>query len=800
VQNICAQNKYLFYERKVEVDSIKYSIIIPTSSNFNHLLETLSYVKDGSDSTETEIIVINNASIDNTETYLKDNSDIVSIHNTENLGFGKAVNMGIKIAKGEWIVILNDDALVPVNFLKKFSADCKEYERISGTKPASIAAPMSNYVGMNAQQEKCDDRKSFEVTAKQIYTDKYRQVIPVGVVSGLCLFINKEVFDKIGLFDERFFAGCEDLDFCIRAYEAGFVTVVCKDIFVFHYGSRTIDRIPELKRGTAHVIDLLKKYEYRKKHKQTLGIIYRVKLRDNYDIEIFLRSLQKSSTFADHIFILDDASPMKIKQESNKISISTEEGLHEIELLCKITLKQHDRSFDERRDRNELLIMAKEANMDWVFSLDADEVVEDKVDRKYIEKLINTPDPMCQAYAVHYYTFWNDEEHYNAGDVWKNMHGNRLVRLTGDPHIFLGSKSSFHVGNIPFTPGDLSRTSSIRIKHYGYVHPEQRQRKYEWYEKMDTDKNPLLIGHKDYSHLVRENPLILRDWKEDSTISLCTIMRNEESSLFDFLRSYTPFLDETIIVDTGSTDNSIYLAELFNCKVIQKEWNDSFSDARNEALKNSRSTWVLHMDIDEHLEDTVTLRRMLDTDLDAYMFYVNNLMRESRYSLSETIRLFKRHCGFEYTGYVHETINSNGHINVGRAPMKIFHFGYLKSEQDLKAKMQNYFKMNQKQIEDFPKDPRPRYAIAIHYLEEGFVDKAEENLLQASELDNKFYQCNKDLGYLYLNKAIVYFDKVVNTLRPEHPFHRLCGENIHIINDMVGDKSQVAQGHLEGLV
>ena len=95
------------------MNSIKYSIIIPTSSNFNHLLETLSYVKDGSDSTETEIIVINNASIDNTETYLKDNSDIVSIHNTENLGFGKAVNMGIKIAKGEWIVILNDDALVP---------------------------------------------------------------------------------------------------------------------------------------------------------------------------------------------------------------------------------------------------------------------------------------------------------------------------------------------------------------------------------------------------------------------------------------------------------------------------------------------------------------------------------------------------------------------------------------------------------------------------------------------------------------------------------------------------------------
>ncbi len=149
--------------------SIKYSVIIPTSSNFNHLAETLAYVKDGSDAEETEIIVVNNASVDTTEEYLKTSPEIISIHNTENLGFGKAVNMGIKIAKGEWVVILNDDALVPHNFLKKFSADCKEYERISGTKPASIAAPTSNYVGMNIQQEKCRDRESFEITAKRLY-------------------------------------------------------------------------------------------------------------------------------------------------------------------------------------------------------------------------------------------------------------------------------------------------------------------------------------------------------------------------------------------------------------------------------------------------------------------------------------------------------------------------------------------------------------------------------------------------------------------------------------------------------
>jgi glycosyltransferase involved in cell wall biosynthesis len=454
--------------------------------------------------------------------------------------------------------------------------------------------------------------------------------------------------------------------------------------------------------------------------------------------------------------------------------------------------------------------MAKEAKMDWIFSIDADEVVEDKVDRKYIEKLINTPDPMCQAYAVHYYTFWNDEEHYNSGDVWKNMCGNRLVRLTGDPKIFLGAKSTFHVGNIPFVPADMSRVSSIRIKHYGYVHPAQRQRKYEWYERMDTDKNPALIGHKDYRHLIDENPIVLRKWEENSSVGLATIMKNEEGSLFDFLRSYAPFLDELVMVDTGSTDNTVWLCELFGAKVVHGNPDELFFDfdgekilnygkSRNLALDNVTTDWILHMDIDEHMQDIITLRRMVDTNLDGYLFYVNNLMEDNRYSLSETVRLFRRDANMRYDGYVHETIQREEKHKIGRSPMKITHFGYLKSPDAIRRKMQNYFKLNQQQIKDKPKDPRPYYAIAIHYLEEGFVDLAEENLIQAAELDSNFYQCNKDLGYLYLNKAKLYFDKVTTVIPQDHPFNTLCSQNVAAIDDMVGHQSRVSPGHLDGL-
>jgi glycosyltransferase involved in cell wall biosynthesis len=288
-------------------------------------------------------------------------------------------------------------------------------------------------------------------------------------------------------------------------------------------------------------------------------------------------------------------------------------------------------------------------------------------------------------------------------------------------------------------------------------------------------------------------------------------MKDEQASLFDFLRSYMPFLDEAVIVDTGSTDDSIHIAKLFGVKVIEGGddlYEDcdgtraiNFGKARNKSLENATSTWILHMDIDEHLDNLNTVRRMLDGDMDGYMFYVNNLMPDNRYSLSETVRIFRRSCGYTYSGLVHETINQdNKTARIARAPMKLNHYGYLKPQAEVKKKMQNYFKLNQKQIKLSPKDPRPYYAIAIHYLEEGFVDEAEENLLQAFELDHNFYQAQKDLGYLYLSKARIYFNQVQNLLQKDHPFQQMCAENTRVIDDIVGHQSQVSPGHLEGII
>ena len=85
------------------------------------------------------------------------------------------------------------------------------------------------------------------------------------------------------------------------------------------------------------------------------------------------------------------------------------------------------------------------------------------------------------------------------------------------------------------------------------------------------------------------------------TISLCMIVKNEEENLPNALNSVKDVVDEIIIVDTGSTDNTIEIAKSFGAKVYYYEWNDDFASARNEALKHATCEWILSMDADDEM-------------------------------------------------------------------------------------------------------------------------------------------------------------------------------------------------------
>jgi len=179
-----------------------------------------------------EIIVIDNGSTDGSQKVVKsikskvesNNLKMSFIENEQNLGFAKAVNQGIKQAKGEVIFLLNPDTVVKPEALKNLL----EFEEKLG--PAIVGARMLNPDGSiqgsvfnlptigGAIQEYWFGKKG----AFSKYAPFGGKPVEVKAVSGGAMLISKEVIKKIGLFDERYFMYFEDLDYCRRARKAGF--------------------------------------------------------------------------------------------------------------------------------------------------------------------------------------------------------------------------------------------------------------------------------------------------------------------------------------------------------------------------------------------------------------------------------------------------------------------------------------------------------------------------------------------------------------------------------------------------
>ncbi|NFE60776.1 glycosyltransferase family 2 protein [Clostridium botulinum] len=85
-------------------------------------------------------------------------------------------------------------------------------------------------------------------------------------------------------------------------------------------------------------------------------------------------------------------------------------------------------------------------------------------------------------------------------------------------------------------------------------------------------------------------------------ISLCMIVKNEECTLEKCLKRVSEFVDEIIIVDTGSTDNTNKIALKYTDKVYGFEWCDDFAKARNFSIKKASNDWILILDADEVIE------------------------------------------------------------------------------------------------------------------------------------------------------------------------------------------------------
>lgn len=176
----------------------------------------------------TRCIIIDNASVDqSTDFCLKYSSaEILLVSNPVNVGFSSAVNQGVALSSGDWVMLLNPDTIVPADSLRDLltvahsssarvgafgclvrNPDLSEQRGCRRDIP-TIAKVLAHAVGLHLVFPSLE----FNHTGHPLPLD----VQPVAAISGSCMLLSRQAYSEIGGFDEDYFLHFEDLDYCVR--------------------------------------------------------------------------------------------------------------------------------------------------------------------------------------------------------------------------------------------------------------------------------------------------------------------------------------------------------------------------------------------------------------------------------------------------------------------------------------------------------------------------------------------------------------------------------------------------------
>jgi tetratricopeptide (TPR) repeat protein len=210
-------------------------------------------------------------------------------------------------------------------------------------------------------------------------------------------------------------------------------------------------------------------------------------------------------------------------------------------------------------------------------------------------------------------------------------------------------------------------------------------------------------------HCARKDDLqkLAREFLGDETISLCMIVKNEERMLAQCLDSVSGVVDEIIIVDTGSEDRTVEIAQQYGARVYHHPWEDNFSLARNQSLGYATCDWILIMDADEMMmkEDHTKLRqatRIPDMNVISVSVHNQQLRTGDLTSFLPSVRLWRRKLNGFYEGIVHNELRIPASEPVLRADIRLIHYGYGLDSEMMKKKIVRSKTLLLKQLEDNP--------------------------------------------------------------------------------------------------
>jgi len=221
------------------------SIIIPCFNAVEYTKQCIDSVLKHTN-INYELILINNGSSDGTKKYFNNLNkqlkpkgklkNITILQFKENLGVSKSLNLGISKSIGKYVCYLNNDVIVTTDWLKKMVKVAKSDKQIGAVGTLFNAFENKKFI---QQVEK--NKNLIDIISRTLSIKNCGKVKKAKTIHGLCMFIKKNVFKNVGLFNEKIYP-CfgEDIEFCKRLKQYGYKLVDAKDVYIFHYWNKSV--------------------------------------------------------------------------------------------------------------------------------------------------------------------------------------------------------------------------------------------------------------------------------------------------------------------------------------------------------------------------------------------------------------------------------------------------------------------------------------------------------------------------------------------------------------------------------
>ncbi len=802
VQVVTAQgNDGLSLAQASNTDHGLTSIVILTYNGLEHTQACLASIERHTPGAH-EIIIIDNNSTDDTVAFLREyqalHDNVIVVENEENMGFGHGCNQGMALARGDTVVLLNNDTIVFDGWLSGM------LDVLAAHPDCGLVGPMSNYVCgyqkilPSPRWATMDDLADFSARQARAFAG---QTSAVSVLIGFCLAIKRAVIDKIGGLDTQWFPGnYEDFDYCYRAIGAGFECRIARQVFIHHVGSVAFDSddaISAVAAGETNKDSFCSKWG----------------LSDASLAEIF--AFEPPPFDPAHCVALPgvDAPAVGRRIEGDKLTsivILTYNGLEHtkrcLASIKKCTPEEHE------------LIIVDNASTDGTieflrgYTEQNASVIANKRNRGFaggmnqgigmahggVVVLLNNDIVVTEGWLARLHEpFRQFSKCGLVGPMSNFVSGEQLVKdvpyATGDTeglHRFAEQWARAHKGQtVPtmrlvgfclaihrevidkiggfdeqFFPGNyedddyclraiiagfearIARDAFIHhVGHVGFgsdgvdlgtaLSDNRRRFRVKWGIPDDVESprpvsfppfdpgrhfHPLpIIGRRpERSELNFEAPEPVKEWPP---ISLMMIVRDEEANLADCLVSVGDLCNETIIVDTGSVDGTVAIAEAAGATVLHFEWIDDFAAARNYGLEHATGEWIFWMDADDRLDDANRERLKLAAASgmsDAFCCQIESLVNGS---VTHTIlgmhtRLFRNRPEVRFRFAIHEDATPaivQAGMSLAYTNILIEHTGYASGMDMRVVKARRNRDILLRELADDPDNARFRYHLGV---------------------------------------------------------------------------------------